>query len=141
MGRSAVESNASWILLLTPNIEKYIAEADKSPGDVFNINTLLCVFIRFGITCRHRILLITNPVAPAVDWFLQLVTQQAALDPRKYQSMHTLICTGTESVFCLTLASRRNSPIYTSIFPLTYDPINVVLYHFFASCSIYLIRL
>lgn len=51
--------------MLTPNIEKYIAGADKPPSDVFNIDTLLYVFVRFLIAYSHRIFLITDPVTPA----------------------------------------------------------------------------
>ncbi|WP_156395435.1 hypothetical protein [Paenibacillus sp. Root52] len=70
-------------IVVDSKYRKIHRRVDKPPGDVFNIDTLLYFFVRFGITRSHRILLITNPVAPAVDWFLQLVTQQAALDPKR----------------------------------------------------------
>lgn len=70
--------------IINPNIEKYIAGADKPPGDVFNIDILLYVFVSFRITGSHRILLITDSIAPAYGYRLQMVSSMAGCGDYRY---------------------------------------------------------
>ncbi|MGV2962547.1 hypothetical protein [Paenibacillus sp. AGC30] len=70
--------------MLNPNIEKYIAGADKPTGDAFNIDTLLYSSVCFRITCSHRIPLIANPVAPASGYCKQMVSSMAGYGDYRY---------------------------------------------------------